>query len=466
MEYKIFIDVFDAFEAKVEKLNHKADKLGVEPIKYDIVGKGVEKINNFDYPYHIVKLHNSSCIKYEGYTFRGKLERGVDNTFFYFGDNSVPISRVKVTTCEHCKTNRRRKFYYILQAEDGTYITVGKSCLKDFVGHTNVDKVALHYSNILALNNFSIEYTGEPTMEYNYRHYDLDFILRLSIASIKSIGYKPTTEDELSISTKTHVYQIITLRDKNKSFDKLYNYAVDLPQSKIDEIKNVILEDTQDTHFMNNLKQLVNCGYLSYKHLGLACCIPRVVERIKSKSTEASIVSEYLGTIGEKLTVDITYIGRSSFDGMYGLVYFYNFIDKDGRKIVWKTSSIKPLHHDEVYKATFTIAEHSEYRGIKQTRINRPKFNIKPSEGKYLKFKGKIIESLDTLTLKDELCVYESELIISKIDNILVDDFVDMMNTYKLLNVTRRNILDVIGESNTYNIVGTGKNKRIIRKGE
>ena len=91
-------------------------------------------------------------------------------------------------------------------------------------------------------------------------------------------------------------------------------------------------------------------------------------------------VSEYIGTVGERREFKCKLVGSFAYEthySFYGEVsHIYKFEDENGDIIVWNTSSYLPdkVKENEECRFTATIKEHSEYRGEKQTVVNRPKF--------------------------------------------------------------------------------------------
>ena len=107
--------------------------------------------------------------------------------------------------------------------------------------------------------------------------------------------------------------------------------------------------------------------------------------RIKAEKA----VSQYVGEVGKRITVQATYIGSASFEvdrfAGYGTetMYVHMFKDVQGNKLVWKTGKAlgtwlengEWLHHEEgdPVDLTGTVKEHKEYRDEKQTALTRCK---------------------------------------------------------------------------------------------
>lgn len=95
-----------------------------------------------------------------------------------------------------------------------------------------------------------------------------------------------------------------------------------------------------------------------------------------SKST-----SEYLGKVGEKLEIVVTYIHTASWETEYGgywntqVTNLHTFKDEAGNIIVWKTANYIEADYGTKMTIKGTVKEHSEYKGIKQTVLTRCKLS-------------------------------------------------------------------------------------------
>lgn len=81
--------------------------------------------------------------------------------------------------------------------------------------------------------------------------------------------------------------------------------------------------------------------------------------------------SEYIGEIKERLRdLKVTLTGVRSFEGFYGTSFIYTF-DYNENTLVWVTSSCKDIEIGDKVFLTGTVKEHSEYKGVKQTKLSR-----------------------------------------------------------------------------------------------
>lgn len=86
--------------------------------------------------------------------------------------------------------------------------------------------------------------------------------------------------------------------------------------------------------------------------------------------------SQYVGTVGEKITIEATLAFEASYQTQFGTTSIYSFKDAEGNTLVWKTSSSlwageKVVMKGDKIRFTATIKEHSEYKGEKQTMLQR-----------------------------------------------------------------------------------------------
>lgn len=89
-------------------------------------------------------------------------------------------------------------------------------------------------------------------------------------------------------------------------------------------------------------------------------------------------MSNYVGTEGERLTLQVQYIGspwykRRDFYGNEETCYIHSFRDAAGNKLVWRTGKGLDLEEGQQVTLTGTVKEHSEYKGEKQTMLLRCK---------------------------------------------------------------------------------------------
>lgn len=382
--YKIPVQFLDSMNAKLDKLNKKALKLGLEEIKIEVLETELyERKDGVEIPCYTIKLTQLDEIKINGYEFVGKLVKNLGDTYIYKGYESVPKEQRDIRVCQHCNTNRRRKIYYILKDEQGGYITVGKSCLIDFIGHKNADKIAEFYQDVKSLVEEEFEYLGgdwdfEPTV------YSIDQALKASVVSIKHRGYHKS--DAVMMPTKEHVFLILDNRDRKNEYGELFEESLKVSRESIEEMKDIINKLEPTSEYIENLQLLIKDGFVQHSMLGFVVSIPGAVDREKERNLKQSIQREcnaksnYIGEVGEKIDIEVSYLKFNSFDSFYGSsykrTYLYMFLDDSSNCIVWRTGKEEDFKVGDKVRLVGKIKEHKEYKGLKQTILTRAKYTV------------------------------------------------------------------------------------------
>lgn len=97
------------------------------------------------------------------------------------------------------------------------------------------------------------------------------------------------------------------------------------------------------------------------------------IEMAESKLRAAKSTSEYIGEIGSKIELKVTYIHTSSWENAYSVTNLHTFKDENGNTLVWKTGNFIEADYGTQLTIKGTIKDHSEYKGTKQTVLTRCK---------------------------------------------------------------------------------------------
>lgn len=102
-------------------------------------------------------------------------------------------------------------------------------------------------------------------------------------------------------------------------------------------------------------------------------------EREKARIKAQKAISQYVGNVGEKISIKCSFESTAWFDFKMGWkeerMFIHTFKDVNGNKLVWKTTSrgFLNLNNGEPVNLTGTVKEHSEYKEEKQTSLIRCK---------------------------------------------------------------------------------------------
>lgn len=101
---------------------------------------------------------------------------------------------------------------------------------------------------------------------------------------------------------------------------------------------------------------------------------------LERKEQEAKQVNEYVGEVGKRMECELTcerVIVLGHPDDRFGCKFLHIMVDADGRAFKYVGTSNAVPNKNQTRRLKFTVQEHAEHNGRKQTVIGRP-MEIKP----------------------------------------------------------------------------------------
>jgi len=422
----------DALKKHVARLNKKAKRLGLPDITLEINPEGVEheawvaQVPHQGGPHSPVKwlwqtfgseagansganrgAHLSSWMTHhvyvegkapqiKGYEFLAKLEHGEGgNTIkgLHPGVGEIPTAFLRADSkCEHCNQARRRKdTFLVLSEKTGKVKQIGRTCLKEYMGNIKDPEQLAQQQEWLSVLDFKGyadrggDGDGDDFGGFGSAG-SSDVPLRSMLRHVAQVmldegGYSKSGSDR-----PTKDLALVSL-DKSGTISQP---AAELAEKAWRWGRNELVpaQDAKPTPgYLWNLSVMFRQGYANQKQYGLAASIVTAYERAMSKKAEPEKTgptrpSEYVGTVGDKVALDLTLKHIASYDNEHGGGRVLIMEDPQGNKIKAFHSggiSIKedPYHLAEVgqtYKVKATIKDHNTYRDEKETRLNRVTF--------------------------------------------------------------------------------------------
>ena len=393
--FQIPEDNMELLQAKINKLNKTAVKLNCNPITCNIIKEEIREIKEEGKQIKYIKFIHIE-VKGEspiisGWEFLGTIQHektgnilrilpgneNIDLTYYY---NIAPI-------CDHCNTKRRRKDTYLIQSESGEIKQIGKSCLKDFLGHANPQQIASYMEYLLNLEDHIQEElsfkdgnnkTYIPTIEF--LNFAAEFILQYGFMSKSK--FQELTEQGINSAIPTAnrvlnaMFPMPRVEPEIKEKD-ITEKAITLSEKALQWARNEL--EARNNQYLHNLKISVAGEFISFRNTGFAASLipayQREVEKIEfqKKEKELKAKSNFYGNIKDKIEKELTLQKVFTFETDFGLCHIYKFVDVEGNIFVWKTSKYIAKEEGEAVKVKGTIKEHNEYRGEKQTVLTRCK---------------------------------------------------------------------------------------------
>lgn len=134
-------------------------------------------------------------------------------------------------------------------------------------------------------------------------------------------------------------------------------------------------QDTYETitlHYSECLNVYHEYGTMSWKST-------EEIQALINRKLPRDNVSEYVGKIGERINIIATIVKVYDYEVLNYVGYgtdmksIVTFEDENGNCLVWKKSSFFEFQEGTKVNLVGTIKEHSEYKGIKQTLLQRCK---------------------------------------------------------------------------------------------
>jgi hypothetical protein len=413
---------------KIVHLNKRAEKLGVAPISLRIVSErlvDVPRTRARDaVEASLIAIEGSAgveamrVLKIEvegeapvlaGWRFIATLQHVSDN-----GDSATIIHAVPGETvptqyrdtdgrwCDHCRTKRVRNDTFIVQQvemmghdepnyleQKPEYQQVGRQCLRDFLGHPKPEMYADWAESLGLLHDLfkSAEHEYNPNRVYD-RIFRTDGYIATVAAAIRTFGWVSgkmahEAEEKGDYLTRTRdvaTVHILSAGDVAASRVKLtvtkddYETALKVIAWGRDALPAKVARQPEND-YLYNLSQVLRLDALNYRMLGIAASAVVAWQKDAApRATDADRASQskYVGEPGVRAQFIVQVSGIRSIqyrDGTSGTVI--EFTDDEGNEMVWFTSGRGTFEPGKTYRVKATVKRHSEFRGIKQTGLNR-----------------------------------------------------------------------------------------------
>ena len=397
MVYAIYEHFYPEVEKKLNRIAKKCLKHGND-FTFKIDGEEIRAIKNNDtgmteyYKFILVnvegtaKIDNWECIAVLEINKHGNIIRRI-NTMIEIPERF----KHSENTCEHCNAKRHRNNLYVIHnIKTDEWKQVGANCLILYTGGLNMEYVAAYLDGITELeeNNGIVE----CNIDKGYcKVYD---VIGRAVEIIEKTGYFNSQSD---LPTKTlvsimfnHKYGAdeINKRLVANKFTGIYFTDKDFYKEGTKDIVNNIIEYylsiNDDSEFIHNVHVMLNEGYVNPKNFGYLCYLPegyaKHIQREIEKAKQLEEISEHFGEVGKRYkdkTINSIKL-LASWCNDFGVTRLYKIVLDDGLVLTWKSSNeIECEDGKDFDKIDFTVKNHSEYKGMKQTEVSRCKITLK-----------------------------------------------------------------------------------------
>lgn len=364
----------------IAKLNKRSEKLGLATITVTIgetrMVRTQCKHTGRSYPEsHTTVTITGESPQLNGWSFVALIEHCEHGNVIYAApDNDRDLAgyRAFESNCDHCNLKRIRNDTFLV-ARNNELRQVGRTCLRDFLGHKSIDAIVSYAALVQSVHgvldgdeDFGKAPSTIGTVEY------LSWVAQ----SIEQSGWVPKSRSapECGIeATCDDAYMSWCEFGRREHIEHPTSEHVKIAESAIAQVSTLSgsLND-----YEHNIKTVALSTIVSDRARGFAACIVayhlQSVERAAMESAKADRPSEHVGAVGDKIEFTATVVSVRRFENVYNVSFLYKMIS-DGNILVWFTSSNPEFEIGKSYNLKATVKEHSEFRGEKQTRILRCK---------------------------------------------------------------------------------------------
>ena len=299
---------------------------------------------------------------------------------------TIPARYFHATTyCDHCTSQRQRNMVYIFRRDGGEqHIQVGRTCLKDFMGH---DPEAVLNSTRLEGSLFDAidEEVGRGGRESPVIW--LDSVLEMAAAVIrhnngafmsKGSASKINERGDLFVpATSDLVFdQLFPQTPRPKGWVKITPEAQDVERAAA--AKAWCLESMTDlsNDYQHNLRELMGAERIKIRRIGIVTSLLGVYARHLGELVKReAAVNLHVGTAGQRREFVAKFAGSTTYETDYGTMFIGRFETTEGLAVYKGGSPFWDMDTKEGDEVVFTatIKCHGEFNGRKQTMIQRAK---------------------------------------------------------------------------------------------
>jgi len=382
----------EEFGGNLEKLNKKLRRIKGAGQSSIIKEEEVEitRMDCFDKPFTLPGLQMTVALpelaKQQGFSFMGvvSLTDGVRTIFATDEGESSGFDFNNVgNTCDHCGHNRQRNKVFVFRKDDGSFIRVGSTCVKEFFG-LNIEAILKVSSKILeACNDIDEMFEGWRTTGFS-RHELFGAII--SLWRRDSVWFSRTkAEQERCVGSADTIFGMlgrhgkeITANVKEGILKAMEEVSVEELTNKIEQTFSSELAANATTFEMNVANALFQgqdklAEFFPFKTVGLVgwAAFKALNGDVDKKKAAPS---QWVGNAGDKVNLTCKVEKLRSVESGFGTSLMVFF--KCGNDVVKTFSTARwtdNIQEGDEVKVTGTVKRREDWNGHKSTLLTRCK---------------------------------------------------------------------------------------------
>jgi hypothetical protein len=391
---------------KLEKLNRKAEKLGVPGVTLTWTGEKLVEYKNAEgettgeADRYLLLTVEGVAPAVGGWTFVATLNHAEEAGTVI---RSIPGFEGKIPSqfrtasrfvCEHCNKIRNRRDTYLLQNEAGEFKQVGANCLGDFLGGRDPHAIAA-WAHLEYVVNETCGSAGGGLGADRRVYLSTWFghvaaVIRVETrwtSRAASKAYSEASGGEKVLRASADIASQTLFAQGQKERAAVAQWQPQAEDFAFGEAALAWAKETfhskaadERSDFEHNLVVATSSEALTVKNLGIAAAAVGLYRRHLDRETERALraeigaKSEHIGAVGERLVFWAKLAGTvRTLDGQFGTTYLYKLISREGNLLTWFGSSeIEELKEGGDFVALIgTVKKHDIFREEKQTVVSR-----------------------------------------------------------------------------------------------
>jgi hypothetical protein len=295
---------------------------------------------------------------------------GVEADFSAYRDPAT------ATLCDHCGLPRVRNETFLVRHEDGSVKRVGRNCLRDFLG-TDPNELVRWAQYVTDATAAIDEESERGSSGARGEWIETEEYLTHVCTIIRTSGWISAREEYKGTPTKSEaLYNILNYGKKDKFGKDMFVHTTDADAGRAAEALAWARGIEPRSEFDHNMAVAVGGEVIPSRGLGILAYVPvahakfqeREIERAERAKSDAD--SQHVGQPKERLVLTLRVTAIHEHAGDYGTTFITTLRDDAGNVYKWFGSY--ELERGETYTGKWTVKAHDEYKGVKQTVINRP----------------------------------------------------------------------------------------------
>jgi hypothetical protein len=322
-----------------------------------------------------------------GWTFEATVDHLSNGLITSYPGSSLDLTpfRGSDATCDHCKVNRKRHETFIVRNVDASVKRVGRTCLGDFLGHHGNPSHLIGHLNLWGKAFEALESAGAAGPGAATHTLELVVFVAHVAQEMRAHGWlsRGKAYETRGTATADRAQSAYWYNGRDK--------VSPTPEDDVRALRAVTWaraltdSEVEANDYLYNLRAVCLDDFIRPKRGGLAGSVivaaERAFEKAARQASDAQKYNDHIGSVGDKLEMDLKLVGTREVNGFYGFTTLHKFEDAAGNALVWFATnaefvkgadgSKRAMVVGETLPLKGTVKKQDDFRGRKQTTLTR-----------------------------------------------------------------------------------------------